>query len=159
MMSSTIKIESDGKLEITKRGNTIAQFGISTAMLTPFHDDSSLNIDLFCVHAKAMLARGAAGVTLFGTTGEGASIGLHERTDAIAAMTASGVPEDVMTLGVCASAIADALLQVEQGVEHGVTQFLLLPPFYFKGGFMSGMLSCLHWLIRALSSFCITSLR
>lgn len=102
-------------------------------MLTPFHDDSSLNIDLLCAHAKAMLARGSTGVTLFGTTGEGASIGLHERTDAISAVIASGVPKDVVTLGVCASAIADALLQVEQAIELGVTQFLLLPPFYFKG--------------------------
>ncbi len=108
-------------------------------MLTPFHDDNSLNIDLFCAHAKTMLTRGANGVTLFGTTGEGASIGLHERTDAIAAMIASGVPKDAMTLGVCASAIADALLQVEQGVEHGVSQFLLLPPFYFKGAEDQGL--------------------
>ena len=102
-------------------------------MLTPFHNDGSLNIDLFCAHAKAMLARGATGVTLFGTTGEGASIGLHERTDAISAMIASGVPKSVMTLGVCASAIADAVSQVEQGIVFGVTRFLLLPPFYFKG--------------------------
>ena len=102
-------------------------------MLTPFHDDDSLNIDLFCAHAKAMLERGAAGVTLFGTTGEGASIGLHERADAVSAMIASGVPGNVITLGVCASAIADAVLQIEQGVVLGVTQALLLPPFYFKG--------------------------
>ncbi len=108
-------------------------------MLTPFHDDSSVNIDLFCAHAKAMLARGATGVTLFGTTGEGASIGLHERTDAISAMIASGVPKNVVTLGVCASAIADAVLQVEQGVQLGVTQFLLLPPFYFKGSEDQGL--------------------
>lgn len=108
-------------------------------MLTPFHNDGSLNMDLFCAHAKAMLARGATGVTLFGTTGEGASIGLHERPDAIAAMIASGVPPNVMTLGVCASAIADAQLQVEQGIALGVTQFLLLPPFYFKGSEDQGL--------------------
>ncbi len=108
-------------------------------MLTPFHNDGSLNINLFCAHAKAMLARGASGVTLFGTTGEGASIGLHERADAISAMIASGVPPNVMTLGVCASAIADAQLQVEQGIALGVTQFLLLPPFYFKGSEDQGL--------------------
>lgn len=108
-------------------------------MLTPFHNDGSLNIELFCAHAKAMLERGATGVTLFGTTGEGASIGLHERTDAIAAMVASGVPGSVMTLGVCASAIADAVLQVEQGIALGVTRFLLLPPFYFKGSEDQGL--------------------
>lgn len=108
-------------------------------MLTPFHNDGSVNMDLFCAHAKAMLQRGASGVTLFGTTGEGASIGLHERADAMSAMIASGVPPNVMTLGVCASAIADAQLQVEQGIALGVTQFLLLPPFYFKGSEDQGL--------------------
>lgn len=80
-----------------------------------------------------MLKNGVNGVTLFGTTGEGASIGLSERSDAVAEMIKSGVSPDVMTLGLCASAIADVLDQIDQGVALGVTRFLLLPPFYFNG--------------------------
>jgi len=38
-----------------------------------------------------------------------------------------------MTLGVYACAAADAVAQVRQAVDLGVTRFLLLPPFYFKG--------------------------
>lgn len=111
----------------------IALFGISTALLTPFHDDGSINHALFCQHANHLLQNGPNGVTLFGTTGEGASIGLDERQTAIQAMLGSGVARDQMTLGLCASAISDAATQVQQGVAMGINRFLLLPPFYFKG--------------------------
>ncbi|MGI9391176.1 MAG: dihydrodipicolinate synthase family protein [Boseongicola sp.] len=102
------------------------------ALLTPFHEDGSLNLPLFCEHAVAMLQNGADGVTLFGTTGEGASIAFGERSDAISALTECGVPNQVITLGLCGSAIGDTALQVQQGVEFGITNFLLVPPFFFK---------------------------
>lgn len=111
----------------------IAHFGISTALLTPFHGDGRINLTLFCQHANHMLESGPNGITLFGTTGEGASIGLDERQTAIQAMLDSGVSADRITLGLCASAVSDVAVQVQQGVAFGVTRFLLLPPFYFKG--------------------------
>ncbi|MYK31995.1 MAG: dihydrodipicolinate synthase family protein [Boseongicola sp. SB0670_bin_30] len=113
-------------------GTNIAQFGISAALLTPFHPDGSLNVPLFCEHANTMLQYGASGVTPFGTTGEGASIAFSERSVAIAAMIDSGVPNERITLGLCGSAIGDVVSQVEQGCSFGITDFLLLPPFYFK---------------------------
>lgn len=79
-----------------------------------------------------MLQNGANGVTLFGTTGEGASIAFRERSGAISAMIDSSVPNEKITLGLCGSAIGDVVSQVQQGVGFGITNFLLLPPFYFK---------------------------
>lgn len=111
----------------------IAHFSISTALLTPFQADGSLNLPLLSAHANDTLNNGASGVTLFGTTGEGASIGFGERAGAISALLESGVNAEKITLGLCGSAIADVLAQIEQGIAHGVTKFLLLPPFYFKG--------------------------
>lgn len=87
---------------------------------------------MFCKHANYTLQNGANGVTLFGTTGEGASIGMDERSKAISAMIESGIDPKSMTLGLCGSAITDVVSQVQQGVAVGVTTFLLLPPFYFK---------------------------
>lgn len=86
-----------------------------------------------CAHANDTLNNGASDVTLFGTTGEGASIGFSERSSAIAALLESGIHAQKITLGLCGSAIADVLTQIEQGIAFGVTKFLLLPPFYFKG--------------------------
>mgnify|MGYP001951527208 CR=1 FL=1 len=107
-------------------------FGISTALLTPFRDDGRINLELFCQHANHLLQSGPSGVTLFGTTGEGASIGFDERQVAIQAMLDSGVAPDQMTIGLCASAISDVAAQVQQSVALGINRFLLLPPFYFK---------------------------
>lgn len=114
------------------REPTIAHFGIYTALLTPFHADGSLNLSLYCAHAHTMFHNGAHGVTLFGTTGEGASIGMDERSEAISALIEGGISPEKMTIGLCASAIGDVVAQVDQGVAHGITKFLVLPPFYFK---------------------------
>ena len=111
---------------------TIAHFGISTALLTPFHRDGRLNLPLLCQHANHVLQSGTNGVTLFGTTGEGASIGLDERQNAIVAILNSGIAADTITLGLCGSALTDVAAQVRQGTDFGITRFLLLPPFYFK---------------------------
>lgn len=111
----------------------ITHFGISAALLTPFRADGSLNLPLFSEHARATLENGANGVTLFGTTGEGASIAFGERSEAISALIDSGVPSQAITLGACGSAIGDVAQQVRQGIEFGITKFLLMPPFFFKG--------------------------
>jgi len=125
-------IDSGAAPDDERTESNIAHFGISTALLTPFHADGSLNLALYCQHANMTLQNGTNGVTLFGTTGEGASIGLSERSDAISAMIDSGIGAEMMTLGLCGSAVADVVTQVQQGVGIGVTQFLLLPPYYFK---------------------------
>lgn len=134
---------------MTKTGQTIARFGISTALLTPFHENGALNLGLLCAHAQAVLEGGAHGVTLFGTTGEGASVGFAERDAALRAMIDSGVSGDVMTLGICANAISDAVAQVDQAVARGITRFLLVPPFYFKGLEDAGLY---HWHAKLFQS-------
>lgn len=100
--------------------------------MTPFHGDGSLNLPLFGEHASSLLQNGVNGVTLFGTTGEGASIGFNERSEGIATMIERGISPDQISVGLCACAIADAVSQVAQAAAFGVTRFLLLPPFYFK---------------------------
>lgn len=129
---SSISQEMSTKLIRERKETDIAHFGISTALLTPFHADGGLNLALLCQHANATIESGVNGVTLFGTTGEGASIGFSERSHAISALINSGITAEQMTLGLCGSAISDVLVQVQQGVDFGIKQFLLLPPFYFK---------------------------
>ncbi|MGI9401081.1 MAG: dihydrodipicolinate synthase family protein [Rhizobiaceae bacterium] len=110
----------------------IKQFGISTALLTPFDLDGNVSFPLLFEHANAMVRNGADSVTLFGTTGEGASIGFDERAKAISGMIDSGITTNKIILGLCGSAIGDVTSQVQQGIEFGLSTFLLPPPFYFK---------------------------
>ncbi len=127
----------------------MTHFGISTALLTPFHTDGAIHLQALLAHANSVLANGADGVTLFGTTGEGASIGYDERAIAISALLDSGIPADKITLGVCACAVSDALAQVRQGLDVGITRFLLLPPFYFKGSEDDGLFIWHQYLFEA----------
>lgn len=109
------------------------RFGIFAAMVTPFNADGSIDLVRAVAHGRAVLARGAQGLTLFGTTGEGASIGTAERGALIAALLGAGVVPEQLTVTVCASALPDALAQAREAFGFGVRKLLLVPPYYFKG--------------------------
>lgn len=109
------------------------KFGISVALLTPFDTAGQIETGVLAAHAGRVLAKGAKGITLYGTTGEGASMGREERAAGLDALLVAGVPADKITLGVSACALDDAADQVALGHDHGIRSFLLLPPFYFKG--------------------------
>ena len=106
-------------------------FGISAALLTPFADDGSLDAERLADHAARLLDRGLAGVTPFGTTGEGASVGAAERVDALDAFVARGLPMARVTFGITACALPDALAQARAARERGARSVLVAPPFYY----------------------------
>lgn len=115
------------------------KFGISVALVTPFQTDGAIDLARLGAHARRLLDEGADGVTLYGTTGEGASIGAAERASGLSALLSAGCPADRITLGVCATSLPDAAAQVAEGRSLGVSDFLLLPPFYFKGNTDDGL--------------------
>lgn len=108
-------------------------FGISAALVTPFGADGSIDLSRAGAHAVRVLGAGADGVTLFGTTGEGASIGMAERTAMLGAVLAVGVPAEKITVCVVACAMEQALQQARDCIALGVRRLLLSVPFYFKG--------------------------
>ncbi|AZQ66673.1 dihydrodipicolinate synthase family protein [Silicimonas algicola] len=114
-------------------------FGISTALLTPFEENGAIDLARLGAHARTLMTEGADGVTLYGTTGEGASIAMDEREAGIDALLSAGIPASKIVLGVCANSLGDAARQVAQGRDRGVSDFLLLPPFYFKGNSDDGL--------------------
>ena len=129
-------------------------FGVSTALLTPFAESGEIDAARLCAHATSVLENGADSITLFGTTGEGASIGMEERASGIDALLAIGVPAKKIVLGIAANSVSDASRQVAEGRRRGVTDFLLLPPFYFKAPSDAGLFDWHMQLFR--SSDCDT---
>ncbi|MEM8849648.1 MAG: dihydrodipicolinate synthase family protein [Pseudomonadota bacterium] len=120
-------------------GDDLVRFGLSTALLTPFRQDGEIDVHRLGAHATTCLDQGADSVTLFGTTGEGASIGLEERRLGIEALLDAGCPPSKIVLGICATSVGDAVRQVAEGQAHGITAFLLLPPFYFRSPSEAGL--------------------
>ncbi|WP_192251748.1 dihydrodipicolinate synthase family protein [Mesorhizobium silamurunense] len=109
-----------------------SRFGLSVALTTPFDAAGRIAIALMTAHAQACLDAGCSSVTLFGTTGEGASVGTAERPAVIDALLAVGVSADQIVAGVLVDAADDAAEQCRQALQRGARNILLAPPSYFK---------------------------
>jgi len=108
------------------------KFGLSVALATPFDVAYKIDTARALTHAKSCLEKGCGSVTLFGTTGEGASIAPGERTAVIDAFVAGGIEAAQLVIGVMESAVAAAAAQIEDVRERGCKAILLGVPFYYK---------------------------
>ena len=111
-----------------------SRFGLSCAISTPFDRANHVDIPRLLDHAQERLAGGCDSITLFGTTGEGASVGLSARGAVIEAFVKAGIkPQTQLLSTVVASSIEDAAAQASMALDAGVRGLLLTPPFYFRG--------------------------
>ena len=111
---------------------TPSRFGLSVAISTPFDRTGALDIPRLVDHAQWCLLQGCDSVTLFGTTGEGASVGLSTRGKVFDAVLTAGIKPKQLLSSVVASAIEDAADQATQALDLGFRGLLLTPPFYFR---------------------------
>ena len=110
------------------------RFGLGVAIVTPFAPDGRVALARLAAHARRCLDEGCSSITLFGTTGEGASLGMAERASMIGALADGGFDLAHQVLaGVAASSVEDAAAQANQLFDAGGRGILLAPPFYFKG--------------------------
>lgn len=107
-------------------------FGISAALVTPFDENGSPDTQALGFHAKAVLGLGADRITVFGTTGEGASIGGDERSQCLDALVDGGITPEQIVVGLSATSIQDLLVQAGAAADRGLMHLLVPPPFYFK---------------------------
>lgn len=108
------------------------KFGLSVALATPFDSTGAIAVDAMIEQAKRSLSAGCASVTLFGTTGEGSSIGTHERELVLSAFLDAGIAANQIVVGVLVDAAEDAAAQAGYALAKGVRNILLAPPSYFK---------------------------
>ena len=119
---------------------TIAtRFGLSAALTTPFDAAGRIDVAKMVAHARHCLASGCDRVTLFGTTGEGASIGRRDRLAILEAMIAAGISGDRLVGAVAETAASDAAETARLVLDAGCRNVMLLPPFYFKGPSADGV--------------------
>lgn len=110
------------------------RFGLSCALTTPMRRDGAVNLAALARHARWALDNGCDSITLFGTTGEGAALGMRDRAAMLGAALGAGIdPGRQIMAGVCATALDDAADQANLAYEAGCRGILLMPPFYFKG--------------------------
>ncbi|WP_281406824.1 dihydrodipicolinate synthase family protein [Phyllobacterium endophyticum] len=108
------------------------RFGLSAALTTPFNAEMRIDMPKAVEHARHCLDSGCNSVTLFGTTGEGSSIGDEERGIVIQAFLDAGIEPKQIVVGVMANSYIDAAVQSRHALEAGCRGVLLAPPSYFK---------------------------
>ncbi len=130
--------------------NSKRRFGLSVALATPFLPSCEIADAQLLAHAQSCLAGGCDSVTLFGTTGEGPSLGWEERLRLLGQFEAAGITGDRLVSGISATAVQDAVAQIKAAQAVGCHRILLPPPYYFKQPEDDGIES---WYREVLSRF------
>jgi 4-hydroxy-tetrahydrodipicolinate synthase len=130
-------------------GQMKQRFGLSVALATPFDNKGRIDTERAVAHAQWCLSNGCGSVTLFGTTGEGASIGSEERDALLSAFLAGSIEASQIVVGVMANSIADAAAQIMHALRAGCKGILLAPPSYFKGVSDDGLFAWFSEVFKA----------
>ena len=110
------------------------RFGLSCAITTPMREGGGVDLPRLVKHARHVLSQGCDSVTLFGTTGEGAALGLPARTAMMGALIGAGIdPARQIYAGIAAASMHEAVEQAGLALDAGAKGLLVSPPFYFKG--------------------------
>lgn len=100
-------------------------------VLTPFKPDLSVDTERFIEHCRWLTAQGA-GLAIFGTNSEAASVSLDERIELTEAIVAAGIDPAKLMPGTGLCAIPEAVQLTRHALSLGAPGVLVLPPYYFK---------------------------
>src|SRR5882757_9635220 len=104
------------------------------AVTTPVTQDFHPDADLLLARCNSLLAAGCDGVTLFGTTGEGAEFVVEDRQAALERVIAGGLDPARIIVSVGALAIPDIVRLSRHALDQKVAGLLLMPPCVYRGG-------------------------
>jgi 4-hydroxy-tetrahydrodipicolinate synthase len=103
---------------------------IATPITESFRPDASLLVE----RCRKLMRDGCDGVTLFGTTGEGAEFAVADRMAALEQVIAAGIPPDRIIVSVGALSIPDIVTLARHATGQKVDGLLLMPPCVYRGG-------------------------
>src|SRR3954471_14231551 len=103
---------------------------VLTAIVTPFHDDGSIDFDAFQSLARHLVEHGSDGLVVAGTTGESPTLSDGERLDLLrAAIEAVGETHAVVA-GTGTYSTAHSVHLTARAHELGASAFLVVTPYY-----------------------------
>jgi 4-hydroxy-tetrahydrodipicolinate synthase len=125
--------------------------GVWCATLTPLSESGAPDHGRLADHVRRLFAAGVDGVAPFGTTGEGQSFSVAERSDGIAALVDAGIPADRIVAATGCAALPDTIELTRAAVRSGCAGALVLPPFFFKDVGEDGLHAYYAQLIDAVA--------
>ncbi|MFC4174014.1 dihydrodipicolinate synthase family protein [Microvirga sp. GCM10011540] len=126
--------------------------GVLVPAITPF--DARLEPDsrLFLKTCRWLLAQGANGLAVFGTTSEANSLSLGERMELLEGLVEGGIDPSLLLPGTGQSALPDAVELTRHAVTLGCGGVLMLPPFYYKPVTEEGLFAFYSEVIERVGS-------
>jgi 4-hydroxy-tetrahydrodipicolinate synthase len=110
-----------------------APFGrMLTAMVTPFGDDGSVDLDGVAKVADHLVRNGNDGLVVSGTTGESPTTTVEEDGQILAAVKDAVGGRATIVAGVGTNSTAHSVQLAEQAAKVGVDAILLVAPYYSK---------------------------
>ena len=106
--------------------------GVLSPVVTPFRQDSTVDLALFTEQCKWLQSNGI-GLAFLGTNSEANSISPDERLDMIDAVVDAGLDPKGMMPGTGGCDLPTTVRLTRHAVEQGCAGVLMLPPFYYKG--------------------------
>jgi 4-hydroxy-tetrahydrodipicolinate synthase len=105
---------------------------VLTAMVTPFHEDGSVDFASFQRLARHLVENGSDGVVVSGTTGESPNLTDDERLDLFRAAIEAVGDDATVVAGTGTYSTAHSVHLTEQAHELGADAFLVVTPYYNK---------------------------
>jgi 4-hydroxy-tetrahydrodipicolinate synthase len=131
---------------------TPAIAGLWPALLTPVDTQGSVDRQRLLAQVRRMLASGAEGVTLFGSTGEGTAFSLEQRRSTVETLLADGIPASSLIVNLTACAMQDAVALGRHAVAAGCAGTLFMPPFYYNAPRDEGVIACVSLLVDGIAN-------
>ena len=126
--------------------------GIVCAAVTPVTPDYRIDVPALGRHCAQVLGEGCAYVSVFGTTGEGASFSSAEKVDALQALAEAGVPAARQLPGIMTPVLSEAADMLAAAETAGCRAALVLPPFYYADPGDAGVIAFFDALLDRAGS-------
>jgi len=125
--------------------------GVYAPVITPFDQSLAPDAERFTAHCRWLVGHGA-GLAIFGTNSEAASLSVEERLYLTERLLEAGVPADRLMPGTGACALSDAVTLTRHAVAQGAPGVLVLPPFFYKGVPQEGVFAYYSEIIERVGS-------
>ena len=125
---------------------------VYAASLTPCTSALEIDHPRLAAHIQWLFANGCSGVAFMGTTGEANSFGTLQRMRALDELLAAGISADRLMVGTGCCSISETLQLTRHALNCGVTDILMLPPFYYKQVTADGLATYFDQVIQSIAS-------